>query len=187
VIIDEPRGYDKQDILERLQQGGGGLMSRLQQQGGDLPPHAREAWKRTTRRWQLALRDFEGATTPRRRAEALADHTTLPLEVFLDEIDVVPEDLPTEWFAVHLGFLLERRGILSVRDSWKLHLYAEQLVEDWQDRRFPNRRLDQVAACRIVGRLATLVRPLAGKSVLAYLAKATRESWRSLHGRPDNA
>ena len=38
VIIDEARGYDKRDVLERLQQGIGDLKSRLQQHGEGLPP-----------------------------------------------------------------------------------------------------------------------------------------------------
>jgi len=177
VVIDEPRGYDKGHVLERLRQVIGDLMRRLEKQGEDLPPYVLAAWRRTIKRWQVALRDFDKATTTRHRAEALAGHTALPLEVVLGEIDVVPEDLPIQWFGTYLGFLLERRGLLSVRESRMLHQSAEQLVEDWQEKRFPRRRLDRQAAQRVVGRLANLVRPLVRKSLLKYLAKATREAW----------
>jgi hypothetical protein len=183
VIIDQPRGYDREHVLERLQQVIGDLMARLQQQGDGLPPHVLEAWKRTVGRWQQAFRDFEGAATTRRRAEAFADHAALPLEVLLGEIDVVPEDLRIEWFGMYLGFLLERRDVLSVRESQKLHLSAEQIVEYWQEKRFPRRRLDRQAAQRVVDRLANFVRPLTGKSVFEYLAKATREGWSHRHRR----
>jgi hypothetical protein len=183
VLIDEPRGYGREGVVERLHQIVGDLMGRLQQQRAGLPPHVVDAWKGTIRRWQWTLRDVEQATTTRRRAKALADHTALPLEVLLGEIDVVPEDLRIEWFGMYLGFVLERRGILSARESQRLHQSAEQLVEDWQDTRFPRRRLDRVAAQRIVHRLANVLRPLTGKSVLAYLAKATREAWDRRHGR----
>ena len=140
----------------------------------DLPLHVLEAWRRTIKRWQLAFRDFDRATTTRHRAEALVGYAALPLEVLFGEIDILAEDLPIEWFGTSLGFLLERRGVLSVRESRLLHQSAEQLVEDWQEKRFPRRRLDRQAAQRVVGRLASLVRLLTGKSLLAYLAKVTR-------------
>jgi hypothetical protein len=183
VLIDEPRGYDRAHLIERLQRLIGDLVERLQRQGEGLPPHAIEAWKRTIGRCQMALRDFERATTTRRRAKAFADHTVLPLEVLMGQIDVIPEDIPIAWVGICLGFILERRGVLSVRECQTLHLQAEQFVEDWQEKRFSRRRLDGAAARRIVDRLANLDRPLMGRSVLKYLGQATREARERPDGR----
>ncbi len=187
LVIDEPRTYSAAEARETLltyaRQGETAL--RAATTGPTpIPTEVAAQWEKDIERLRTAVEAITHAGT-RERATLLELLFSVPGTGWLTPVDVLPDDLPPEWFGVMLGFAFERRGVLSVRDTKQLHRAAHAVFDRWQATHYRTRAVMPDRTALIVGRLANLRRLLQPASLFAYIAQLTRSHGQRRRGQSD--
>ena len=187
LVIDEPRTYSAVEARETLlayAQHGETALRAATTGPTPIPTQAAAQWEKNIARLRTAVEAITHAET-RERATLLELLFSVPGTVWLTPVDVLPDDLPPEWFGVMLGFAFARRGVLSVRDTKQLHRAAHAVFDRWQATHYPTRAVMPDRTSLIVGRLANLRRLLQPASLFAYIAQLTRSDGHRRRGQSD--
>jgi hypothetical protein len=176
IVIDEPRDYSateaRQSLLAQVAHQQTTLEAILQAAPSVDPvalAHLRE--RIDVLRW--AAEAIQQAGT-RERGWILDHFFTLPNTAWMTVIEALTDGLPPDWLGVFLGFALERKGVLSVRERKRLRKVAAAVLSQWQVVYYPRRELDVQEATNVVKRLIRVRRLLQPKSLFKYVGKLIR-------------
>jgi len=175
ILIDERRDYSPEvarTTLHMLADQWEQTLAIAETTVPSISAAAAAEWRAEIGRIRTAA-DEIGRARKRDRAMMLEMFNVVPGTLRLGPVEVLPDDLPDEWFEIFLGFALAREELLSVREKKQLHKAAVSVLMHWQASRYPQRELDERHAEQIVDRLSNVRRLLGAKSLFAYLARAT--------------
>jgi hypothetical protein len=174
ILIDEPRNYSAGEAQAALLANAQRLEEAFPaaEAQDDIPAEVIAQQRHAVQALRAAAAEIGQAGT-RARAELLEAFFNVPYTLWLSPVvEVLPDDLPSEWLGVFFGFAFERKGLLSVRERKQLRRVAVAVLETWQTLHFPAHELSHEEAARVTDRLAKIRRLLQAKSLFAYLAKA---------------
>ncbi len=176
IVIDEPRDYSAADTRQLLLAQAAHQQATLEAARQATPPPDPAALARWRQRIDILTAAAEAIPQvgTRERGLILGHFFTLPDTAWMTAVEVLTDGLPPDWLGVFLGFALERKGLLSVRERKRLRKVGAAVFSQWQSVYYPQRELQTGEASEAVGRLSRVRRLLQPKSLYQYLGKSMR-------------
>lgn len=177
IVIDEPRDYSAEHARQLLLAQAAHQHAALEAARQATPPLDQAALAR----WQQQIEILRAAAEAipkvgtRERGMILDHFFTLPDTAWMTAVEVLTDGLPPDWLGVFLGFALERKGLLSVREGKRLRKVVAVVLSRWQDVHHPRHEFNIEKAAQAVERLSRVRRLLQPKSLYQYVAKLIRK------------